>query len=79
MLFRSNLVYQNPIRGWAAPGHTWGVPHQLELGPTGAFTRLYVEDKLFNSETDALKDWEAFNHSPDPVFDKVLDDLFGDG
>lgn len=74
-----NLVYQSPIRGWVPPGSAWGFPHQLELNTTGAFTRLYVEEKLFDSKTDAFKDWEAFNQSPDPVFKRVLDDLFGDG
>lgn len=74
-----NLVYQSPIRGWVSPGSTWGFPHQLELNTTGAFTRLYVEEKLFDNKADAFRDWEAFNQSPDPVFKRVLDDLFGDG
>lgn len=74
-----NLMHLSPIRGWVIPGSTWGFPHQLELDKTKAFTRLYVEEKVFDNEADAFDDWNTFIQSPDPVFNRVLEDLFGDG
>ena len=57
----------------------WGFPCQIG-GPIGdLYNRLYVEEKVFGSEDEALDDYAAFLESPDPNFAEFLNDVFGDG
>lgn len=39
----------------------------------------YYNDKTFKNKAQALNDRINFMHNPDPIFDRVLDDIFGNG
>lgn len=76
----TNLHYDGIDNGFIKyTGPAWGYPHQIEHEGITTFCRLYVEEKVFKNKAEALNDQIAFMHNPDPIFDQVLDDLFGDG
>lgn len=60
-------------------GHTLGYPHQIEYDDPYTYNRLFVIEKSFKNKARALNDRINFMHAPDPVFNFVLEDLFGDG
>jgi len=76
----TNLLYESPTGRWVShDGWMLGFPHQLEYDPPYTFSRLFVVEKVFKKEEEAMNDIKNFIHNPDPVFKKVLDDLFGNG
>ncbi len=78
--FTNLFYYKNTVGEFVSAGRSsWGFPHQLEYDPPHTFCRLFVREKMFKSEAEALHDRENFTQNPDPVFEKVLADLFGDG
>lgn len=60
-------------------GVTWGFPHQIELEGINTYSRLFVEEKVFKNKAAALNDRISFIDKPDPIFDRVIDDIFADG
>lgn len=75
-----NLQYKNTLGNYTALGDMMlGYPCQID-GETGnLFSRLWVEEKSFKNKSAALIDHQNFTTNPDPIFSKVLDDIFGDG
>lgn len=61
-----------------SPGcQIWGYPHILEYRYPFHFSRMYVIEKVFDSEEDLLKDMDGYDGSIE--LKGWLDDLFGDG
>ena len=60
-------------------GHAWGYPHQIEYDEPYTRSRLWVMEKMFKNKAQALNDRINFMHAPDPIFNFVLEDVFGDG
>lgn len=60
-------------------GMRWGYPHQIEEAENRTFSRLFVIEKTFENKAEVLKDMQSFQSTPDPIFDRVIDDIFGDG
>ena len=60
-------------------GHAWGYPHQIEYDEPYTRSRLWVMEKMFKNKSQALNDRINFMHAPDPIFNFVLEDVFGDG
>lgn len=76
----TNLLYESTVGKFVShDGWTWGFPHQLEYMPPVTASQLYVVEKLFKNKAEAMSDRINFIQNPDPQFEKVLDDLFGDG
>ena len=76
----TNLLYENAVHEYAShDGWMWGFPHQLEYEPPITECRLFVVEKRFRNKAETMNDRINFIHEPDPKFDSVLDDLFGDG
>ena len=76
----TNLYYDGIGSGFRKhTGSAWGFPHQIECEGINTFCRLFVEEKTFKNKAEALNDRINFMHNPDPIFDRVLDDIFGDG
>ena len=76
----TNLYYDGIGSGFRKhTGSAWGFPHQIECEGINTFCRLFVEEKTFKNKAAALNDRINFMHEPDPIFDRVLDDIFGDG
>lgn len=76
----TNLEYKNTVEEYTShDGWMWGFPHQLEYDPPITESRLFVVEKVFKNKAEAMTDRLNFIRNPDPVFDSVLDDLFGDG
>ena len=76
----TNLYYDGIGNGYRKfDGSTWGFPHQIEFGGINTHCRLFVEEKVFKNKAAAMNDRINFMHEPDPIFDRVLDDIFADG
>lgn len=78
----ANLCYKDSFlkNQYVHPyGSPWGFPHQFVLSPDISYNRLFVVEEIFASRDDALEDYAKFGDDPTPVFDSVMDDLFGDG
>lgn len=78
----SNLCYKDSLHKnqYVTPyGSPWGFPHQFVLSPDISYNRLFVVEEIFASKEAAREDYVKFCNHPTPVFDRVLDDLFGDG
>lgn len=76
----TNLYYDGLGTGYRK--HTdsaWGYPHQIECDGDHTYCRLFVQEKVFKNKAQALNDRINFMHNPDPIFDRVLDDIFADG
>ena len=75
----TNLLYESAAGSFVShDGWMWGFPHQLEYEPPITESRLYVVEKFFKNKAEAMADRINFIQNPDPQFDSVLDDLFGD-
>ena len=76
----TNLEYMNPLGKYTSHGgRMWGFPHQLEYESPITESRLFVVEKFFKNKAEAINDHLHFIQNPDPKFDSVVDDLFGDG
>ena len=76
----TNLEYMNPLGKYTSHGgRMWGFPHQLEYESPITESRLFVVEKFFKNKAEAINDHLKFVQNPDPKFDSVVDDLFGDG
>lgn len=76
----TNLEYMNPLgKHTSHGGRMWGFPHQLEYESPISESRLFVVEKFFKNKAETINDHLNFVHNPDPKFDSVVDDLFGDG
>ena len=76
----TNLYYDGIGSGFRKhTGSAWGFPHQIECEGINTFCRLFVMEKTFKNKAEALNDRINFMHNPDPIFDRVLDDIFGNG
>lgn len=76
----TNLEYMNPLGKYTSHGgRMWGFPHQLEYESPITENRLFVVEKFFKNKAVAINDHLNFVQNPDPKFDSVVDDLFGDG
>lgn len=70
----------NPLGKYTSHnGRMWGFPHQLEYESPITENRLFVVEKFFKNKAVAINDHLNFVQNPDPKFDSVVDDLFGDG
>lgn len=76
----TNLLYESTVGTFVSHnGWTWGFPHQLEYEPPITESRLFVIEKTFKNKAETMNDRINFVQNPDPRFDSILDDLFGDG
>ena len=76
----TDLRYKSAAQEYEPLGDArWGFPCQID-GPAGDLrNRLYVDEKIFGSENEAMEDYAAFLEKPDPNFAEFLNDVFGDG
>ena len=75
----TNLQYQNCTGEYTTPGMLWGLPHQIEIEKSKVFNRLYVVEKCFENKQEAVEDMNGFSIKPDPVYNEIINDIFGDG
>ena len=76
----TNLLYESTVGNFVShDGWMLGFPHQLEYLPPVTTSRLCVVEKSFKNKAEAMNDRINFIQNPDPIFERVLDDLFGDG
>lgn len=78
-VFKS-LMYRNPsapVSEWRPVGNRfWGYPHLLEVRGEYTYSRLFIQQAVYEDEQDAihdLKDESKIDFSP------VCDEIFGDG
>lgn len=75
----TKLKYGVPNAQWQYPGMLWGYPHQIETENNRTYSRLFCVEKQFKNKSELLEDIELFESFPDPNFQEVLSDIFGDG
>ena len=75
----TNLQYQNCTGEYTTPGMLWGFPHQIEIEKSKVFNRLFVVEKCFKNKQEAVEDMKVFLIKPDPVYNEIINDIFGDG
>lgn len=76
----TNLQYQNTHCQYTPLGDMMlGYPCQIDGERGNLFNRLFVEEKIFKTKAATLTDHQEFISNPDPIYDKILDDIFGDG
>lgn len=56
-----------------------GFPKQIEIKDEVVTNTLYVTEKVFEDEKELLEDVERFRNSQDPLFERIFEDIFGDG
>ena len=56
-----------------------GFPKQIEIKDDVVTNTLYVTEKIFEDEKEMLEDVESFRNSQDPLFERIFEDIFGDG
>ena len=59
--------------------NVWGFPKQIEIKDDVVTNTLYVTEKIFEDEKEMLEDVESFRNSQDPLFERIFEDIFGDG
>lgn len=60
-------------------GMIWGYPGQIQGSTKNLHNQLFVIEKAFKTKSEAMSDLIEFKTKPDPVFSRILDDIFGDG
>lgn len=60
-----------------------GFPRQTVFGEAAdeytVENRLYVSEKVFDSEDELLQDIENFRNTPDPIYTEIFNGIFGNG
>ena len=57
----------------------WGHPKMLYMEDDALCNRLFVQDKHFENQKAAQKDWAFFDAKPDLNFAEFCNEIFGDG
>lgn len=75
-----NLQYRNYKGEWEPLGQRlWGLPGQI-VGKNGNLSsRFFVNEKYFKNQGDMILDMERFSQEPDPIYQGIMEDIFGDG
>ena len=56
-----------------------GFPKQIKIKDDVVTNTLYVTEKIFEDEKALLEDVEKFRKSQDPLFERIFEDIYGDG
>lgn len=60
-------------------GGSGGLPGQI-VGKNGNLSsRFFVNEKYFKNQGDMILDMERFSQEPDPIYQGIMEDIFGDG
>ncbi len=76
----TNLQYRTESDEYRQIGDMfWGYPGQIIVKNGNIENRLFVIEKQFTSKTEALTDHIGFSVKANPIFNSVLEDIFGNG
>ena len=76
----TNLQYESTNDEYKQLGSMiWGYPGVIAGSKGNLYNTIFVEEKVFKNKAEAVADRMNFATNPDPIFNKFLDDIFGDG